>query len=162
MVKIIEMRKKISLFSFLLLFVMQSCKTNSTIISTNETIHLNTEQLATLVYKNQQATIKTKETRIITTNEAFTNLITELAIPVTDYETILNIDFKKQILIAYFMGEKPSSGFDVEIEHILVTNTKIELTIKEILPSKGDLVADVLTAPYVFILVPKGKELVVK
>ena len=52
------------------------------------------ENIATVVYKNQQATIKSKQTRIITTNEAFTNLITELAIPATDYETILNIDFK--------------------------------------------------------------------
>lgn len=152
--------KQISRILILIVFfTTQSCKTNSTILSTPEVAMPTPENIATVVYKNQQATIKTKQTRIITTNEAFTNLITELAIPATDYETILNIDFKRHTLIAYFMGEKPSSGFDVEIEKATIETNKIELSLKEIEPKKGAMVLDVLTAPYVFIVVPKGKEI---
>nr|WP_298656572.1 protease complex subunit PrcB family protein [uncultured Flavobacterium sp.] len=156
------MKKIISLLSLFTIFFIHACKTNASISSAQETAKSNDEIVYAMVYKNQQGTIKTKQTRIITTNEAFTNLITELAIPATDYETILNIDLKKYALVAYFMGEKPSSGFDVKVENVFVTDTKIELTIREIFPAKGDLVADVLTAPYVFIVVPKGKEIVVK
>jgi len=156
------MKPQFSILSFFLILFTYSCKTSLPVASTKESAQKNTEQLYSIVYKNQQGTIKTKQTRIITTNEAFTNLITELAIPVTDYETILNIDFKKHNLVAYFMGEKPSSGFDVKVENFFVTDTKIELTITETMPAKGDLVANVLTAPYVFIAIPKGKEIIVK
>lgn len=156
------MKKIISILSLFSIFFIHACKTNTSIISAKETAKSNDETVYAMVYKNQQGTIKTKQTRIITTNEAFTNLITELVIPVTDYETILNIDFKKHNLVAYFMGEKPSSGFDVKVENFFVTDTKIELTITEIIPAKGDLVANVLTVPYVFIVIPKGKEIVVK
>lgn len=156
------MKSHFSILSIFLILFTYSCKTNLPVASTQERVQKNTEQLYSIVYKNQQAVIKTKETRIITTNESFTNLISELAIPVSDYETILNIDFRTHTLIAYFMGEKISGGFDVDVQNVLLNNNKIELTLKELQPQKGDLVTNALTAPYIFILVPKGKEIIIK
>lgn len=156
------MKSYFSILSIFLILFTYSCKTNLPITSTQERAQKYNDKLYSIVYKNQQGSIKTKQTRIITTNEGFTNLITELAIPVSDYETILNINFRTHTLIAYFMGEKTSGGFDVEVVSALLVNDKIELTLKELQPQKGDLVTNVLTAPYIFVLVPKGKDFIIK
>lgn len=70
---------------------------------------------------------------------------------------IPDVDFEKETVIAYFVGEKPSSGYGVEITAIELQgdpkNQELVVTIKEYTPAR--LSSDVITQPYHIVRVPK-------
>lgn len=70
---------------------------------------------------------------------------------------IPDVDFEKETVIAYFVREKPSSGYGVEITAIELQgdpkNQELVVTIKEYTPAR--LSSDVITQPYHIVRVPK-------
>lgn len=58
------------------------------------------------------------------------------------------INFKKEMIIAVFRGERQTSGYQVEITGIEKKGSEIVVTIKETSPQPGDIVMPILTQPY--------------
>lgn len=65
------------------------------------------------------------------------------------------VDFAEYILLAHFMGEKPSSGYHAEFSEVLEGANKITAAVREISPGPECLTRAVMTAPYHVIQIPK-------
>jgi hypothetical protein len=64
-------------------------------------------------------------------------------------------------LIACFLGEKTTGGYDIEVADVLFTDTTAQIILKEIGPEKNEFVTNAFTSPYLFVLVPKNKTILV-
>ena len=92
-------------------------------------------------------------------NEIY-NLISKGRMPKLE---IPAIDFKKEIVIALFLGEKTSGGHSITVKQIENINDKVIVTYKIDSPKKGEMVTTVMTHPYCIIKMPKTlKEVVFK
>jgi len=58
------------------------------------------------------------------------------------------IDFDKEMVLGVFLGTKPSSGYNIEILHLLEKDNCLEVYVKETKPTFGFFYASVLTQPY--------------
>lgn len=145
-------------FIMVCLLILQSCKStttsNATLTKEVETYHI--------VYKGQVSPKKNKEELIIKDNDSFTNLISELNISPSEYEVLLNINFDKNNLVVLFLGEKPTGGYDIDVQKVLFLDKTIEIYSKSVAPEKDAMTTMVITSPYVMVTVPKGKEIIIK
>ncbi len=58
------------------------------------------------------------------------------------------VDLSTEMVIAVFAGERPTSGYEIEIVHVLSTPEGLRVTYRERTPPPGALVRPVLTAPF--------------
>jgi hypothetical protein len=114
-----------------------------------------------VVFKSQIGGKKEKSTQVIKNYEEFNSLITALNIGEESFGKLLAIDLEKHDLVACFLGEKPTGGYDIEVADVLFTDTTAQIILKEITPEKNHLVTDAFTSPYLFVLVPKNKTILV-
>ncbi len=73
-------------------------------------------------------------------------------IPIPEVPTI---DFNKNMVLAVFMGQKPTSGYAIQITEISRTNGEVVVKVKEVTPPKGAILLQVLTQPFHIVVVPK-------
>ncbi|RKD32073.1 protease complex subunit PrcB family protein [Thermohalobacter berrensis] len=64
--------------------------------------------------------------------------------------TVLQSENDKDILFIS-LGEKPTAGYNIKLETIKVENDKISVIIEEVEPKKGEMVAQVITYPFVLV-----------
>mgnify|MGYP001627120910 CR=1 FL=1 len=65
------------------------------------------------------------------------------------------IDFNKNMVLAVFMGQKPTSGYAIQITEVAHSNGEVVAKLKETAPAKGAIVLQVLTQPFQIVVVPK-------
>ena len=147
-----KFKKMIPLFSICILFL--SCKPAQQDV-VKEKDHYE------VVFKSQIGGKKEKSTQVIKNYEDFNTLITALNIGEESFGKLLAIDLEKHDLVACFLGEKNTGGYDIEIADVLFTDTTAQIILKEITPEKKELVTDAFTLPYLFVLVPKNKTILV-
>ena len=114
-----------------------------------------------VVFKSQIGGKKEKSNQVIKNYEEFNALITSLNIGEESFGKLLAIDLEKHDLVACFLGEKTTGGYDIEVTDVLFTKTTAEIILKETGPQKNELVTDAFTSPYLFVLVPKNKTILV-
>ena len=105
---------------------------------------------------------KTKEHQIITSNEELSNLVSEMNIDAKDYTIFLNIDVKKYNLLAYYLGEKPTGGYDVVLNEVKETKDQMIFSFKETVPTIDELTTSASTSPCIFVQVLKNKKIVLQ
>ena len=72
------------------------------------------------------------------------------------------VDFRKEMIIAVYMGARNSGGFSIDIASIQDLGSSIEVSVKEIVPFSGQgIVTMALTQPYHIVKVPKQDKKVV-
>jgi hypothetical protein len=142
----------VSLIGICLLFL--SCKPAQQVVE-KEKDHYE------VVFKSQIGGKKEKSTQVIKTYEEFNALITALNIEEESFGKLLAIDLEKHDLIACFLGEKTTGGYDIEVADVLFTDTTAQIILKEIGPEKNEFVTNAFTSPYLFVLVPKNKTILV-
>jgi hypothetical protein len=64
------------------------------------------------------------------------------------------VDFSKEMILAVFMGSRPSAGFSLEIVSAAVKDGALVVTYRETRPTSGTVSAQILTAPYHIVAVP--------
>jgi len=67
-----------------------------------------------------------------------------------------NVDFSKEIVVAVFMGTRPTAGFSVEIVGVREEGATLVVSYRETRPAPQALTAQVLTSPFHIVAVPKG------
>ena len=72
-----------------------------------------------------------------------------------------SVDFSKEMVVAVFMGSRPSAGFAVEVVSAAERDGKLVVSYKETMPPAGSVSAQVLTAPYHIAAIPKSSAPVV-
>jgi hypothetical protein len=65
------------------------------------------------------------------------------------------VDFSKEMVVAVFMGSRPTAGFATEIVSAAEQSGGLVVTYKEAMPAGGAITAQVLTAPFHIAAVPK-------
>ncbi len=73
--------------------------------------------------------------------------------------TLPKTDYSKQSLVLVALGQKPSSGFSIELyqQHAIVKDNKLYLPIRIRQPEKGSLQAQVITSPCQIFSIPKAE-----
>lgn len=66
-----------------------------------------------------------------------------------------DIDFERYLVVAVYLGSRPSGGYDVEIKRIVAGAGKATLHVAETYPGKGCVVITVQTTPYHYVMVTK-------
>lgn len=147
-----NLKKIISLLSFSILFM--SCKPKQSVVEENDVYEV--------VYKSQIGGKKEKSNQIIKNYEDFNVLISELNIGEEEYEKLLSIDLEKHDLLVSFLGEKTTGGYDIDVDKVKFSSAFSEVSLKEIVPEKNAMVITSVTAPYIFVTLPKNKTIVIK
>lgn len=120
--------------------------------STNNNISsINSQKEFRKIISGNRSNIKNYETKVINSEEKFqellnlhdTNIISNIYIP--------KIDFNLKSVIGIFLGDRPSSGYSVDIEKIVEEKNELKIYIKEIIPEKGDTVKAEITQPFLII-----------
>jgi PrcB C-terminal len=65
------------------------------------------------------------------------------------------VDFTNYILLAHFMGQKGSGGYEVEFSRVIEGANKITATVREISPGPECLTPAMMTEPYHVVQIPK-------
>lgn len=147
-----NLKKIISLLSLSILFM--SCKPIQPIADENDVYQV--------VYKSQIGGKKEKSNLIIKNYEDFNALISELNIGEEEFDKLLSIDLEKHDLLVCFLGEKTTGGYDIDVEKVKFSPSSSEVILKEIVPEKNAMVTTALTAPYMFVTLPKNKAILIK
>lgn len=66
------------------------------------------------------------------------------------------VNWAKEMVVAIFMGRKPTGGYAVAIQEVKEVDGKLTIRYLERAPGKGDITIQVLTAPYALVVVPKS------
>jgi len=66
------------------------------------------------------------------------------------------VDFSKEMVVGVFMGSRPTAGFAVEIVGVREEAGGVVVQYRETRPSRDAMTAQVLTAPYHLVAVPKS------
>jgi hypothetical protein len=72
-----------------------------------------------------------------------------------------SVDFSTDIIVAVFMGSRPTAGFAVEIVSVATRDGGLVARYRETAPPRGTVTAQVLTAPYHIVAVPASAGAVV-
>lgn len=156
------MKLSLIIFHFSFVFLL-GCKSELTAHKPNvETKIAPIEESYKVIYKSQMSSKKTKEHQIITSNEELSNLVSEMNIDAKDYTIFLNIDFKKYNLLAYYLGEKPTGGYDVVLNEVKETKDQMIFSFKETVPTIDELTTSTSTSPCIFVQVLKNKKIVLQ
>lgn len=65
------------------------------------------------------------------------------------------VDFSRETVIGVFAGTRPTSGYGVEIVRIADANGTLTVDYVETRPAPGAVTAQIVTAPYHLVAVPK-------
>lgn len=98
---------------------------------------------------------------VIEDNESLTEVFNLLNKTRSPALTIPAINFKKERVIALFLGEKTSGGYSIAVQQIISNNGKINIAYKVTSPKLGDMVTSVMTQPFSIIKIPKTKNVIV-
>ncbi len=66
-----------------------------------------------------------------------------------------SVDFNKEMVIAVFMGSRPSAAFSVDITGVREQAGMLVVSYKETRPAPGSVAAQILTSPFHIVAVPK-------
>lgn len=67
------------------------------------------------------------------------------------------VDFSKEMVVAVFMGEKNTGGYQVRIVEVRQSAGQVEVVTEEKTPPEGSMVIQVLTAPAHLVVVPRSE-----
>jgi hypothetical protein len=67
------------------------------------------------------------------------------------------VDFREHMVVAAFMGTKPTGGYAVRITRV-AQNGKLIVSVREQSPGPGDMVTMALTSPYHVVVVPRSEK----
>ena len=72
------------------------------------------------------------------------------------------VDFSKEVVVAVFLGTRPTSAFGIEIVRVREEGPALVVTYRETRPAPDGVAAQVLTSPYHIVAVPRGSTTDVK
>jgi hypothetical protein len=65
------------------------------------------------------------------------------------------VDFSAEMVVAIFAGERPTTGYGVEVTRVVSTDRGLQVTYRERTLPAGALVRPVITAPFHIIRLPR-------
>jgi hypothetical protein len=110
----------------------------------------------------QNASIENIEFLLIENNEDYISAIEKLNIDESNYDDLLQVDFKYNNACILFLGQRNTGGYSIEIDYIVKKQKTLYIKTREITPNKNENVTMALTNPYCLISIPKIKKIILK
>jgi hypothetical protein len=66
------------------------------------------------------------------------------------------VDFRRETIVALFMGSRPTGGYGIEVEQVTLTQGGMFLDVRLIEPAPGAITTQALTSPWVMVRVLRG------
>ena len=66
------------------------------------------------------------------------------------------VDFSTEVVVAVFMGSRPTAGFSIEVVRVREEGPALVVSYKETRPAPDSVAAQILTSPFHIVAVPKG------
>jgi hypothetical protein len=67
------------------------------------------------------------------------------------------VDWSREMVIAVFLGERPSAGYRVEIPEVKESGGKLQVRVTEVKPPADAITASVITTPYRVVAVRRNQ-----
>lgn len=64
------------------------------------------------------------------------------------------VDFSREMVVAVFMGSRPTAGYSVEITSVDERRSATVVSYRETMPARGAIAAQVITFPFHIVAVP--------
>jgi len=64
------------------------------------------------------------------------------------------VDFGREMVIAVFVGSRPTAGYSVEVTSVEERDGKTVVSYRELAPARDAMTAQILTSPYHIVAVP--------
>jgi hypothetical protein len=68
------------------------------------------------------------------------------------------IDFSQEMVVALFLGERPTGGYEIEVTRVERTDTGLSIRFRVKKPEPGAMLMQVLTQPFHLIKLPRADE----
>ena len=68
-----------------------------------------------------------------------------------------DVDFDSEMVIGVFLGQRPSSGYGVEVRSCHAENGRVRVRVRETQPDPDTLQATVVTSPFRLVRVPRAE-----
>ena len=137
--------KKALTINLLILSVFAACSKDDHDL--NKSIEFQT------IEKNFYSGIKDPQNILIDNANAWQELWDKTTVWTPD--ELPHVDFTKSMVIAVYMGEKPSGGFDIEISALKESDDAVEVVTKLSIPESGQGVTQALSQPFHIIKIAK-------
>lgn len=72
----------------------------------------------------------------------------------TSDKAVPPVDFGREMVVAMFMGSRPTAGYSVEVTSVEKRDGKTIVSYRELAPSRDIVTAQILTSPYHIVAVP--------
>lgn len=108
--------------------------------------------------KGDSSAITEKVTAVIRNDQDWQKLWSKHVAEMRPKPKAATIDFKQAVVIAVFNGEKPSSGFAVNVDSVGKRANKVIVKVKAKKPPRGSSAASVMTQPYHIVKTPLFQE----
>jgi len=73
-----------------------------------------------------------------------------------------DVDFSREVVVAVFMGTRPTAGFSTEIVRVREEGAALVVSYRETRPAPDSVAAQILTSPFHIVAVPRGSTTNVK
>jgi hypothetical protein len=93
--------------------------------------------------------------RVARTQAEYQKLWYESHASIKPFPPILPVDFKKQMVLAVYMGPQNSGGHSIQILSVGEYDDRVEVTVKKRSPGTGCVVTQAITSPYQIVAVSK-------
>jgi hypothetical protein len=115
--------------------------------ATSPSAPLTLTPLVTSTTIGQHSGVADRRAIVVTDQQAFANLWAEIHRNISSMEPMPVVDFTKEIVVGFAMGERPSSGFSVRIRGAARERGSVVIAIEELTPASGCVLLPVVTAP---------------
>ena len=106
--------------------------------------------------RGQRSGVRKAEQLVIQTPEAWQKLWAEHTAKVEPRPPLPNVDFNREMVIAVFMGEKPTGGYSIQVTGVKASENALTVTYRTKQPPPDAIVTQALTQPFHFVAVPKS------
>jgi hypothetical protein len=65
------------------------------------------------------------------------------------------VDFSREMVVAVFLGSRPTAGFTVEIAGYRDSGNDVTVLYREMAPSRDTITAQVIVSPYHLVVIPR-------
>jgi len=107
------------------------------------------------IIKNFQLAYQNEGIKVFKNYNEFEKFYKSQTSLISDSIPKLNVNFENELLIGIFLGQRPTSGYSINVDRVVLENKKILVQASEICPKKDQIVLMVITYPSIFIKIPK-------
>lgn len=108
-----------------------------------------------LAQGNQAATGESPEFHVAASEDQLHRLWNRAYGRQLNVPTVPRIDFRRDTVVAFFLGQKPTGGYGVDVQGVTIEGNEVYISVRISEPAEDAIVTQALTSPWVMVRVPR-------